>query len=311
MQHHPRTATTAASSRHTGRPASSSTPRSPPSASQRDGRVLRGRGRRRPRSRRRARSSPSATGRSTCSTRCCAGSTAAGRRSPLKKPCSTFASRTTGFDVVTTPQRTLTVPTRCIVTTGGQSYPGSGTTGDGYALRGRSSATRSSRRGRPWCRSPCGRLGRRAARRHAAATSAVQRAGRKAGRWRRGAGRCCSPTSACPARSRSTSAGPSAGIPNPQIAGAGNRLAARRTGAGARRVPAQRVAGVGQEAARGRAVSERCRGGCATALLALCGHAGRPQGRGAEQGRPAEAGAAVKRLRLPLTRDARVSRRRR
>jgi predicted flavoprotein YhiN len=52
---------------------------------------------------------------------------------------------------VTTPHRVVTAP-RVILTTGGQSYPGSGTTGDGYTVAS-ALATPSFRRGRRWSRS--------------------------------------------------------------------------------------------------------------------------------------------------------------
>jgi predicted Rossmann fold flavoprotein len=53
----------------------------------------------------------------------------------LDEPLRDLAVREPGF-AVTTPHRTLGAR-RVILTTGGQSYPGSGTTGDGYALAAR------------------------------------------------------------------------------------------------------------------------------------------------------------------------------
>lgn len=53
----------------------------------------------------------------------------------LEEPVRALECCEAGF-LITTPHRTLNV-SRVILTTGGQSYPGSGTTGDGYALASR------------------------------------------------------------------------------------------------------------------------------------------------------------------------------
>jgi predicted Rossmann fold flavoprotein len=53
----------------------------------------------------------------------------------LEEPLLDLQTASPGF-LLTTPQRVLQAP-RVILTTGGQSYPGSGTTGDGYTLSGR------------------------------------------------------------------------------------------------------------------------------------------------------------------------------
>src|SRR4051812_31052632 len=50
----------------------------------------------------------------------------------LEEPLIDIERRTHGFDI-RTPRRTLQA-SRVILTTGGQSYPGSGTTGDGYQI---------------------------------------------------------------------------------------------------------------------------------------------------------------------------------
>ena len=51
---------------------------------------------------------------------------------PWKSHCAILIVREPGF-ALTTPRRVVSTR-RVILTTGGQSYPGSGTTGDGYAL---------------------------------------------------------------------------------------------------------------------------------------------------------------------------------
>src|SRR5438128_7608568 len=53
----------------------------------------------------------------------------------LQEPVRDLASTEAGF-VVTTPGRVIGAG-RVVLTTGGQSYPGCGTTGDGYTLAGR------------------------------------------------------------------------------------------------------------------------------------------------------------------------------
>ncbi|MBX7168069.1 MAG: NAD(P)/FAD-dependent oxidoreductase [Pirellulales bacterium] len=50
----------------------------------------------------------------------------------LEEPCQSLAADAHGF-LLTTSRRTL-IATSVVVTTGGRSYPGSGTTGDGYPL---------------------------------------------------------------------------------------------------------------------------------------------------------------------------------
>ena len=67
-----------------------------------------------------------------CSTPCCAACGAAGRRSRSASRSPTCARRTTASR---SPRRSaLLAAPRVILTTGGQSYPGSGTSGDGYAF---------------------------------------------------------------------------------------------------------------------------------------------------------------------------------
>jgi predicted Rossmann fold flavoprotein len=58
-----------------------------------------------------------------------------GARLALEEPLRDWQPTSSGF-VLTTPQRTLHAGS-VILTTGGQSYPGCGTTGDGYALAAR------------------------------------------------------------------------------------------------------------------------------------------------------------------------------
>lgn len=58
-----------------------------------------------------------------------------GARLSLEEPLLDLQPRSPGFDL-TTPERVLRAA-RVILTTGGQSYPGCGTTGDGYALTAR------------------------------------------------------------------------------------------------------------------------------------------------------------------------------
>ena len=65
---------------------------------------------------------------------------------------STWNDAAEGWRLIT-PATNRCSTAKLIVTTGGQSYPGCGTTGDGYRWA-RSSDTPSSRLGRPWCRSP-------------------------------------------------------------------------------------------------------------------------------------------------------------
>ena len=84
-----------------------------------------------PRSRRRARSFPSATRRPTCSRPCCAGSNAAGRRWRSAKPCPGNGTWP-GWAIPADDTDAAITRDKVILTTGGQSYPGSGTTGDGY-----------------------------------------------------------------------------------------------------------------------------------------------------------------------------------
>ena len=193
-----------------------------------------------------------------------------------------------------------------ILTTGGQSYPGSGTTGDGYASR---------RRVRPHHRPAAAGPGadhRRACRgwRSCAASRcptsacASSRASRPLGA--RAAARCCSPTSACPGRSSSTSAGSSAAtrarrrwrsnstccrrVPEPEL----DELPARRVGA-----------------RRARSSWRRCwrrslpRRLC-EALLALAGLPADRKAAALSKADRSRLVRAIKRLRLPVTRHARL-----
>ena len=80
-----------------------------------------------PRWRKPARSFRSATRQPTCSTPCCVGSTQRRRARPGRAAAG-FATRRRfrGDDAAASPRR------RVVLTCGGRSYPGSGTTGDGY-----------------------------------------------------------------------------------------------------------------------------------------------------------------------------------
>ena len=202
LQHHPRLRQPRRSSRRSAPTASSSTPPSRPSASATRSPSSTARGWP-PRSRRRARSSPSATAPWTCSMPCCAGCGAAAPSSPwASRSLEVLPQPGGGFRVVT-PVRTVTA-SKVVITTGRQVVP---------RLRHHRRRVRVRRRVRPHARP------------HPAGAGAADRAARLGGRpqgitlpdvglkvfgtdgeaaGRRAAGRCCSPTSASPARRRST-----------------------------------------------------------------------------------------------------------
>ena len=112
--------------------ASSSTRRSRPSDRAKRSRSSRPRASP-PRSRRRARSSRSAIAPWMCSTRSCGGSPAAGRRSSLTEPLATSSRIPKAASASSHLARTLTMREGPHHHAAGKSYPGCGTTGDGYA----------------------------------------------------------------------------------------------------------------------------------------------------------------------------------
>ena len=131
---------------------------------------------------------------------------ASGARLSLEEPLLDLQPRAPGF-ALTTPGRVVSAD-RVVLTTGGQSYPGCGTTGDGYALTTRLGHTIvpprpalvpvkvavswvAELRGITLPMRPCA-------------------CSRTAKRWSLDAARCCSPTSGCPGRSFSMLAGSSA-----------------------------------------------------------------------------------------------------
>ena len=120
-------------------------------------------------------------------------------------------ARKAGFDPDHAAAHVLT-PSKSILTTGGQSYPGSGTTGDGYRFAAQLGHTIVPPRPAlvpltttaPWVAELRGITLPDVAVR-------ILEDGRRS--WPRAAARCCSPISACPGRWFSTSAGSSAAIP--------------------------------------------------------------------------------------------------
>ena len=306
LQHHPRTRQPRHRRRRSARRASSSTPPSPPCRVQQTvaffeaegvatkveetGKIFPVSNRADRRARRPA--APAAA--------------AAGRRSPWRSRSPTSARPATGFEVVT-PQRRADLPAgdpddrRAVV-------PRLRHDRRRLRLGGRSSGTRSSRRGRPWCRSPSRPTWVAELRGVTLPDVGVKVLEAGASRWRRRRGGflfahfgLSGPVPLDVSRAVS-------GHPDPQSLELELDFLPAAPGAGVRRVPADRVAGVGQEAARGRAE----RPAAAPAVRHAAGAvrpAGRPQGGGPEQGGPAAARAAVKRLRLPVPGHARASRR--
>ena len=176
-----------------------------------------------------------------------------------------------------------------LITTGGQSYPGCGTTGDGYAFATAFGHTIVPPRPAlvPLTVQAAWVAELRGITLPDVNLKVLAADGDGAGSH--GAGRCCSPTSGLPARPRSTSAGPSAGT-RTRHTHARSRSSSRRTGSrsstSSLRVESRRQ----RQATARRWCCRRSSRGESWTSCSCCAACRRPHGRGAGKAGPAEAG---------------------
>ena len=177
----------------------------------------------------------------------------------LEEPLRDLTVREPGF-ALTTPQRVVSAA-RVILTTGGQSYPGSGTTGDGYRLAAQFGHTIVPPRPALVPITTDAAVGRGTARHHAARRRrAHPRKGQAADRRARFAAvRPLRPVRAGHSRRQPRRQRPS----GTAVVAAGTRLLPAMKEADLDEWLRVETGGGRQEAARGRARQSCCRGGCA------------------------------------------------